>query len=632
MKKISLALIFMAFLTWNAFAQQVPGKFNYQAAVRNATGTALTNATVALQISIADGSPNGTVQFSEQHVVTTSNLGLVNLQVGAGTLLSGNFDNITWGTGTKWLIIDIDPNAGTNFQPLGASELVSVPYALYARSSGGGTLDQLSDVNTTGVQVGQVLQWNGSAWVGGNASGWTDGTALTTATNSKKVGIGTSTPQQKVHIHDQDNSFTWLQISSGANGSGASDGAFIGQIANDLKIENCEVGKITLGTCVQPDQVVIQNNGNVELAGQLKIAGGTPGQGKVLTSDSNGLASWQNAVGATYTAGDGISIDSGTISTPWKVVNDGFSNILQAKYPVQTSGLLIKQYNNWGATLNLFGLAGTSEDPAPVGFNSTLGNIYFAGSVGSGYEYNGGAGIRCTTADDWTAPDSKRTANLSFFTADAGFYRQRMLINGNGQVSINSGNISNLNAINTRFHVSHPTNERGISIRNDDTGNYWSHSTGAGGGDLVLSFNGAIRGIFSSTSGVYSQGSDRSLKTDIQPWANPMLPALMKLRPATYRYKDNTPESPRSLGFIAQEVKEVFPEAVTSTTDPTSGKEILAVAYDRFGILAVKAIQEQQATIEAQQAEINALKAALAKQEAEILARLERLEASLGEK
>jgi len=66
-----------------------------------------------------------------------------------------------------------------------------------------------------------------------------------------------------MHIHDQSQSFTWLQITNGGNGSGGNDGAFVGLVNQDVKIENCEAGKITLGTCANPDQLVVNNNGTV---------------------------------------------------------------------------------------------------------------------------------------------------------------------------------------------------------------------------------------------------------------------------------------------------------------------------------------------------------------------------------
>ncbi|MBL7828309.1 MAG: hypothetical protein JNJ57_16885 [Saprospiraceae bacterium] len=298
-------LCLMAIATLHA--QQTPTRFNYQAAVRNASGAPIVNQLVSLQISINDGSPNGQSQYTERHILSTNDFGLVNLQIGAGQVQSGSFSNITWGGASKWLKIDIDPNAGTNFIPLGAAELVSVPYALYAQNAGNSssTLDQLSDVNTSGVQTGQVLQWNGSQWVAATATGpagpqgptgpqgtqgppgpagpdggWTDGASITTTNNSKKVGIGTATPTQKFQLHDNDNSATWFQITNGSNGAGASDGAFIGMINTDIKIENCEAGKITLGTCTDPDQLVIKNDGRVGI--------GTPDPSTLLHLKSEG--------------------------------------------------------------------------------------------------------------------------------------------------------------------------------------------------------------------------------------------------------------------------------------------------------------------------------------------------------
>ncbi|MBC7777382.1 MAG: hypothetical protein H7246_18255, partial [Phycisphaerae bacterium] len=88
---------------------------------------------------------------------------------------------------------------------------------------------------------------------------------------------------------------------NGGNGAGFSDGAFVGMINQDIKIENCETGKITLGSCQNPDQLVLQNNGNLEINGPLKISAGSPGVNKVLKSDAEGNANWGEIRGTIET-------------------------------------------------------------------------------------------------------------------------------------------------------------------------------------------------------------------------------------------------------------------------------------------------------------------------------------------
>lgn len=111
---------------------QAPQKFNYQAVARNAQGVVLSNQAVKIRASVLDGSANGTSQYSETHSVTTSQLGLFNLAIGGGTVVSGNFSNITWSNGDKYLKIEMDATGGNNFSLVGTSQLLSVPYALNA--------------------------------------------------------------------------------------------------------------------------------------------------------------------------------------------------------------------------------------------------------------------------------------------------------------------------------------------------------------------------------------------------------------------------------------------------------------------------------------------------------------------
>lgn len=114
---------------------QAPQRFNYQAIARNPSGVEIASQNIALKLSILDGAPNGTIVYAETHSVLTNPYGLFTLQVGAGTLVSGNFATIAWGSGSKYIKTEIDPTGGTNYTIAGTSELISVPYALYAGSS-----------------------------------------------------------------------------------------------------------------------------------------------------------------------------------------------------------------------------------------------------------------------------------------------------------------------------------------------------------------------------------------------------------------------------------------------------------------------------------------------------------------
>ena len=108
---------------------QAPQKFNYQAIARNNTGVELVNQTVGIRISILDGGPNGALVYQETQTKTTNNFGLFTLEIGSGTVVSGTFATIAWGSGDKYIKTEIDPTGGTNYTVAGNSQLLSVPYA-----------------------------------------------------------------------------------------------------------------------------------------------------------------------------------------------------------------------------------------------------------------------------------------------------------------------------------------------------------------------------------------------------------------------------------------------------------------------------------------------------------------------
>jgi hypothetical protein len=132
------------------------------------------------------------------------------------------------------------------------------------------------------------------------------------------------------------------------------------------------------------------------------------------------------------------------------------------------------------------------------------------------------------------------------------------------------------------------------------------YSANGATGNLFLYKNGAFKGYFDATTGLYTN-SDRRLKKDIADLPG-IMERVMKLKPKKYHYTESQNAEKFSYGFIAQEVNEVFPEFVGSYKDRKSNEERFALNYDNFGVIAIKAIQEQQTQINEQQKQIDALK------------------------
>lgn len=131
MKKLLWSVIISA-LSLSLYAQNPPS-FNYQAILRFADGNPITDRDISVRISILENSETGQVIFSEFHDVHTSPLGLLSIEIGAGTLLSGSLSSARWGESTYYLKTEVDQNGGSSYIPLGTSKMMAVPYAMYAQ-------------------------------------------------------------------------------------------------------------------------------------------------------------------------------------------------------------------------------------------------------------------------------------------------------------------------------------------------------------------------------------------------------------------------------------------------------------------------------------------------------------------
>ncbi len=176
---------------------QVPQGINFQAIARDISGFPLPNTAVTVDFRIKDN--GGTTVYSETHATTTDIFGLFKLIIADGTVNSGSFAAIDWGSGTHTMEVDI------NTVPLAVHDFESVPYALYADKANM-AIGDLSDVDLTGISPGETLIWDGTNWLTGAASDsiWSqNGTAA--YYNTGRVGIGVSDPLATLHLADTSN-------------------------------------------------------------------------------------------------------------------------------------------------------------------------------------------------------------------------------------------------------------------------------------------------------------------------------------------------------------------------------------------------------------------------------------------
>ena len=147
MKKLITILVALL-ITASTFAQ-APDKMSYQAVVRDSDDNLVTNQPVGIKISILQYAVGGSAVYEETQTPTTNANGLVSLEI--GTDVTGNFSTIDWSAGPYFIKTETDPAGETNYTITGTSQLMSVPFALYAKTSGSSTPGPQGPAGDTGA-------------------------------------------------------------------------------------------------------------------------------------------------------------------------------------------------------------------------------------------------------------------------------------------------------------------------------------------------------------------------------------------------------------------------------------------------------------------------------------------------
>lgn len=183
-KRIFTAVVIITYvlLPWLANAQ-APQKMSFQAVIRNSSNVLVTSVPVGMRISILQGSAVGVAAYVETQKPTTNANGLASIEIGSGTVVSGNFSTINWAGGPYFIKMETDPTGGINYTIIGTTELMSVPYALFSGNASGS---------------------------GGNS--WTANGSNIFNSNSANVGIGSTNPKVKLTIQTPINTAGWTHI------------------------------------------------------------------------------------------------------------------------------------------------------------------------------------------------------------------------------------------------------------------------------------------------------------------------------------------------------------------------------------------------------------------------------------
>ena len=296
--KIQIISLLFLLLPLAGIWAQAPVKFRYQAVVRDDGGNIITG-NVQLRLTFVEGGSNGIVRYVETHEVSTNDYGVFDLTVGDGIPQSGGMNDINWKEYEYWLQVDMRPPGVNNFTTMGITQLLSVPYALYAAEAG-------NTVGTT-YNAGSGIQINGN-------------TIMNTGDLSNSNEIQNLSISGNVITLSNGGGSITLPPNSGT------DAQTLSLNGNQLSISNGNTVNIPLGTSYNAGSG-ININGNTISATDASASNELQSislNGNQLTlSNSGGTVTLPT--GTTYNAGSGIDINGNTISA----TDNSTSNELQ---------------------------------------------------------------------------------------------------------------------------------------------------------------------------------------------------------------------------------------------------------------------------------------------------------------
>ena len=645
MKKIYLIVTCLFILALQPVIAQTPQKMSYQAVVRNASNDLVTNQSVGIKISILQGSATGTPVYVETQTPTTNANGLVSMEIGNGTVVNGDFTTINWANGPYFIKTETDPNGGSNYSITGTSQLLSVPYALYAEKADNvfsGDFNDLSNV-PSGLSDGddvndadhdpsneiQTISKTGNTITLSNGGGSvTDSdTHLSDADISAMGYIKNANDAD----HDPNNEIQDISLSGSnlsiANGSTVDLSTV--STANAWSINgNAGTSPAThfIGTTDDKDLVFKRNNVNAGILSHNNTAFGkgslpnntgnynTASGVNALYSNTTGWynmasgfkALYSNTTGKNNTAIGALALSSNTTGSQNTASGYGTLNS-------NTTGTNNTAYGYWALSSNTTGSQNTASGYKVLSLN-TIG--YFNTASGTQALYKNTTGSS-NTASGFQALYKNTTGSSNTALGFKALY------------NMTTGNYNTAIGREALFNNTGGSSNTAIGYGAYSNGNY-SNSTAIGASTAITANDQMRIGHNVSSIGgpvAWSNLSDGRFKRNIKENV-PGLDFVMQLRPVTY-YLDmaayakfvNTPKEVRKrenalanelkVGFVAQEVEQAAQKLgfdFHGVDKPKNENDYYGLRYAEFVVPLVKAMQEQQKTIEQQQKEIDELK------------------------
>ena len=475
--KLLIGLIIISFIS----LAQSPESMNYQAVIRNSSGTIIANQSIGIRIKILQGSANGSTVYNETFTPTSNAYGMVSLQIGTGSVVSGSFSSIDWGNNSYYVETAADVLGGSNYSVISTTQFMSVPYALYAKTSGSNYVD-----NSNNISIGS-----------NNPSNFT-------FSSGNNINLGPQTGQE---------------IYSGANNfyAGPAAGRYQEGVSNNIAIglEALRGGNNT-GQGRSNNSIALGNSAGVLSQGDQNIFIGKSSGYVTTSSNGRNIAIGADALNSgnhhnPYTGDNLICIGDNTQPSSLSASNEitlGDDNISSFRIPGIQSGKSsgdVLTFDGSKLILQTPSSSGSSSSPISVShgiqeFTTTSSwvvpeNIYsvYVKLVGAG----GGGGSSSGSSGCQWGGDGCGAGGLIYGYIDVNPLSTLDIFIGSGGVA--GSNYSNgLPGEETRIEVS--------------TGNILAQAYGGGGGmggnSSASSPGSGGSGLFSAGSGIIKSGDN----------------------------------------------------------------------------------------------------------------------------
>ncbi len=324
-------LLFSAFILfqYTFFAQAV----SYQAVARNSAGQPIPNQNISVKFDLHQGGTNGTIAFTETQITSTNQFGLFTLAIGSNS--TTQFQAINWAAGPYFLEVWIDPNGGSSYSSVGTQQLLSVPYALYAKTSGltlnAGTGISINSNTITNTAPNQTVTLTGPGVTGAYPNYTVNASSLPATTLVQGTNITLANAGSTYTV----NAPTYSLTQSGANINLLQNGSAIATVTSasgtSLTAGNANINLIQSGNAytITPVTPVILGTGVTNVSGVYpNYIINTPSPSISYTSATNQISITQgSAVSTISLTGTGSINGAGTPSViPMWVTTNSLTN------------------------------------------------------------------------------------------------------------------------------------------------------------------------------------------------------------------------------------------------------------------------------------------------------------------